>query len=141
MLGSSRTWRQKLSSFWIDVLTTWCDVNYRKPNEIEEPNNEILWFNSNIKIDGSVVYIETLYKQGVLKVGHLKKEDDSLLSYEEFLVKFPGTSIHFLQYLSIINAMPITYKKPTHSGASKKISHRVLFESEKSAQKILQHFH
>ena len=106
----NRTWRQKPSSFWIDVLTTWCDVNYRKPNEIEEPNNEILWFNSNIKIDGTVVFIETLYKQGVLKVGHLKKEDDSLLSYEEFLVKFPGTRIHFLQYLSIINAMPINYK-------------------------------
>ena len=106
----NRSWRQKPSSFWLDVLTTWCDANYRKPNEIEEPDNEILWFNSNIKIDGTVVFIESMYKKGVLKVSHLKKEDNSLLTYEEFLLKFPGTRIHFLQYLSIINAMPINYK-------------------------------
>ena len=109
----NKIWKSKPSSFWIDVLTAWCNANYRKAAEIEDPNNEIIWFNSNIKIGGSVLYTETMYKKGVIKVNDLKKDNNTLLTYDEFILKYPGTRVNFLQYLSIINAMPASYKKQT----------------------------
>ena len=54
-----------------------------------------------------------LYSRGVTKVSHFKKNDNSFLSYNEFLIKYPGIRTNFLQYLSIINAMPANYKRPT----------------------------
>ena len=106
-------WRSKPSIFWIDVLTTWCKANYRKSTEIEHPDDEIIWFNSNIRINGMVVFLDNMYRNGVIRIKDLKKDNNAFLSFEEFMIKYPNTRIHFLQYHSIINAMPVSYKKQT----------------------------
>ena len=132
----SKTWRLKPSIFWLDVLKTWCDSNYRKPSEIEKPDNEIIWFNSNIKINGSVVFMANLYSRGVTKVSHFKKNDNSFLSYNEFLIKYPGIRTNFLQYLSIINAMPANYKRPTLGVDKKKSAIEIYLKANKVSKKF-----
>ena len=131
----NRTWRSKPPSFWLDVLTAWCNSNYRKATEIQNPENEIVWFNSNIKIDGVVVFIVNMYDKGVNRVSDLKKDNDTFLTFDEFMVKYPGTRIHFLQYLSLINAMPANYKKQTVVAYPKKSAFDLFLSVKKVPKK------
>ena len=41
--------------FWKQVISIWCESNYRTIQQIEDPKNEILWFNSNIKVNQKVI--------------------------------------------------------------------------------------
>ena len=127
-----KTWRQKPSSFWFDVISTWCRANYRKPMEINNPENEVIWFNSNIRIGGNLVFIEGMHKKGVNRIGDLKKDNNTFFTFNEFTAQHPGTGIHFLQYLSIINALPANYKKQTVVRNPKKSA----FDSFLSVQKV-----
>ena len=55
--------------FWLDVLKQWCHYNFVQAEEVGDPKNEILWFNSNIKIENKVVY----YKAWHEKMLHTQK--------------------------------------------------------------------
>ena len=73
------SWYQKPSIFWQNVLSIWCKSNYRTAAEIEFPGEELLWFNSNIRINGSVVFFKTMHAKllkGVLKVHDFKKKTE-----------------------------------------------------------------
>ena len=107
----STCWLQKPSSFWVNVLSTWCKSNFRLANEIEFPDEEILWLNSNIKINGRVVFIKEMYERGVNRVLDLKKDDKTFLNFDEFNTIHPNIRINFLQYHGLINAMPEQYKR------------------------------
>ena len=123
---------QKPSSFWHNVLSIWCKSNYRLPSEVESPNEEILWFNSNIRINRHVVFFKGGYEKGVNKVLDLKKDDDSFMNFEEFNQKHPNTGIHFLQYHGLINSLPDNYKNNLKGANSKKN----MIESLLSVQKV-----
>ena len=131
------SWRSKPSSFWVDVLTTWCNANYRKETEIEQPDNEIIWFNSNIKVDRTIVFIDEMYKKGINKVSDLKKNNNTFYTFDEFRLKYPLIRINFLQYYSIINAIPDTYKSHTRTTDPKKSA----FESFLSVKKVSRKFY
>ena len=51
-----------------------------------------------------------MHKKGVNRIMDLKKNKNTFLTFNEFNIKFPGTGIHFLQFLSLINSLPAPYK-------------------------------
>ncbi len=40
----------KLNLFWTDVLKSWCEYNYNNPNDRFSVLEQIIWFNSFIRI-------------------------------------------------------------------------------------------
>ena len=126
------SWRQKPSTFWQNVLSTWCKTNYRLAHEVEVPDEEILWFNSNIRVNGNVLFYENVYRNGVQRVCDLKKNDGNFLNFGEFNIKYLNSGIHFLQYHGLIGAMPENYKKNQKGVNSKKSA----FDSLLSVQKV-----
>ena len=131
----NKTWRSKPSSFWLDVISTWCNVNYRKPNEVDNPDDEIIWFNSNIKIGGNLVFIDGMHKRGVNRIMDLKKNSNTFLTFNEYNIKFPGTGIHFLQFLSLINSLPAPYKNQSLISYPKRSAFEFLLPVKKVTKK------
>ena len=126
------SWYQKPSSFWRNVLSIWCKSNYRLASEVEFPEEELLWLNSNIRINGNVVFFKKMYEKGVNRVADLKRDDVTFLDFEEFNQKHPNTGIHFLQYQGLINSLPDNYKR-NQKGANPQ---KCAFDSLLSVQKV-----
>jgi len=87
----------------------WCDVfkHYKmfyqicSPNDFNDFISEPLHFNAKIVRDGKYIYIQNWIDNGILKIGNFFNEN-GLLSYNDFLTKFPGIRINFLLYEGII---------------------------------------
>ena len=56
------------STFWKDVLYSWCKYNYYQSSRIE---NQIIWYNSKIKIQGKLVMWNDSYSKGLVYVHQL----------------------------------------------------------------------
>ena len=55
-------WRKKPCQLWVDVLKSWCSLNY-KSYDNGDITNQILWFNSNIKILKKQCFIRTFIER------------------------------------------------------------------------------
>ena len=96
--------------FWFDVMYAWCEYNYKCACDAPAPRNEIIWYNSNIKIDNRVLGIKELIGKNVIHISDLLKEDDAFFSYTEFQDKY-HSKITFVYYYGLIHAIPLTYKQ------------------------------
>ena len=96
--------------FWLDVLKQWCLYNFIQTNHTEDPRNEILWFNSNIKIDNKVVYYKTYHEKNIIYLKDLLDQNGNLMSFSDFQTKYK-TRYKFLHYLGLLGAIPNRYKE------------------------------
>ena len=91
------------NQFWRDVLESWCEYNYYLDRKIE---NQILWYNSNIKVKGKVCYWQDVHHAGLLYI-HQLYEDQKLKSDERVWQEFRLTK---LRYNSLKTSIPIEWK-------------------------------
>ena len=131
--------KRKLPNFWRDVLTCWCNYNYKEIEEIQNPSSQILWFNSNIKVGNTVLFHEHLLNSGVIYISDLLDENREFYKLNEFNMKF-NCSINFLYYLGLIHSIPNHYNTgikntvQTVSIESSKID--VLMQTKKVSRKV-----
>ena len=92
------------SQFWEDVLCSWAEFNYGKNFRIE---NQIIWYNSEIKIKSKVVLWSDILRRGLLFVYQLF-EDGTFKSDKQVWQEF-GLSV--LRYNSIKTALPVEWKR------------------------------
>ncbi len=102
-------WEKVPSQFWNDVLVHWCNLNYENENNVTNPSTQIIWFNSNIKINKRPILYKTLLKKGILTVGDLLNHDNRFYNFEEFIDKYQ-VKITFTDYYGIIKAIPAKWK-------------------------------
>jgi exonuclease III len=108
------------NSIWRDILLSWCEVNFK--DNIESPHdlvNESIWYNSNIKIAGKVLWKSNWWNEGIHLVWDLL--DDSkrkMISYREFNRKFK-TPTHFLEIGGIKKAIPGSWKREIRNSQEK----------------------
>ena len=101
-------WRKKPCQLWVDVLKSWCSLNYESYDN-GDITNQILWFNSNIKIFSKPVFYPDLYRKGIKYISDLKKEDGMWYSHKEFEERYQ-IKINSLNYYSLIKAIPNGYR-------------------------------
>ena len=95
------------SNFWRDMLAAWCSINYRKATS---PDGQIIWYNSDIKIQGRTIFYQKAVKAGLLWVSQLYK-NGQLLS----LRQIDGFHITLMEYQGIISALPSSWKRALRS--------------------------
>ena len=71
----------QLPLFWKQTLEIWCEANYRSIDQIENPNEEILWLNSNIKLDHKTIFIKEMFDNNIVRVKDLQKDDQTWLNF------------------------------------------------------------
>ena len=102
---------QQLNPFLREILKTWCNMNSNSQVEnIDEVAEQILWWNSNIKINKQVVFYKNYINEGVRKVKDVVNDDGTFLTYAEFKERHPGVVTNFLIYHGLISAIPRDWK-------------------------------
>ena len=95
------------SKFWEDVLIVWSKYNYHVPETEAEISEQVLWYNSHIKINGNMLYNEKLYQTGIIYVKDLFW-DNKFPTYEEFCRIY--TPIPVMEYNSLQHSIPKKWK-------------------------------
>ena len=97
-------------NYWSELILEWVKQS-KEPVGHEQIKNQIIWWNSNIKIESKpILYSECLAK-GVEKIGDLLKEGKGeFLSHEEFENRF-DINIPFTKFWGIIKAIPNNWKQ------------------------------
>lgn len=92
-----------------DVVHAWCNLVFEtNPNN---PQNQILWNNSFIRIDKDIVCMHNWYNQGVKYVKDLLNDNGDFLTFNEFCVKYSLKNCNYMNYFSLIYAIPITWRR------------------------------
>ena len=97
-----------MSNKWVQGYTAWCEFNYSDPQWKIDIMNQILWYNSNILIDGQVVKWKNWIDQNILFVSDLFDVNGNPKSYDYF--KYEFTNVGWLNFLALIDAIPKTWK-------------------------------
>jgi exonuclease III len=98
-------------SIWKEIIECWCEVNYKK--NIVDANaivGESIWLNSNIKLNGKVLWKERWYEHGIHLIDDILDEDRrELLNYEELQDKY-HLQLNFIEGVWLKNAVPGAWK-------------------------------
>ena len=97
------------SKFWESVLTAWCELNYKTPETKSEIINQVLWYNSEIKINNRMIYYPELYDRGVSYLKDITA-GNKIMKQNEIEYVY-GCTIDTMKYNSLIAAIPNKWKK------------------------------
>ena len=97
-------------SFYKEILTVWQELHSKDPSSAKEYENEIIWNNRFIKIDGKSVFYPSWHRRGIIKICHLLNENRKFLSRSEFQHKY-GMTVNFLTYNGLLAAIPEVWKR------------------------------
>ena len=97
------------SAFWTDVLKTWAEYNFVNPQCPEEVGNQILWYNSLIRVAESFVFYKEWYEKGIIYVKDLVR-NDKIVSLEQLCYLY-DESFSAMKYNCLISATPRVWKR------------------------------
>jgi len=103
------------NDFIAEVIKAWCTVVYE-----ETPcyfGDHIIWNNSAIRIDNKTVYKKIWYEKGIKYISDLLENDNKYYSFVNFKNKY-NISCNFLEYYSLIYAIPNSMKRSVKRGES-----------------------
>lgn len=110
--------------FYQTVLASWKEVKEMKSKVNNNFSDEIIWNNKAITINSKSLFYDSWYKAGIIKIRDLlNTTDNTFLSYNQLLRKYNIRS-HFLQYHSLVSAIPEQWKKQLKNNPNKTISTR-----------------
>ncbi len=121
--------------FWKDVLVHWCNLNYENVNDITNPITQIIWLNSNIKINKKPILNKTLLRKNILILGDLVHPNNRFYSFEEFINKYQ-VHITFTEYYGILNAIPAKWKLDLSIEHQNKVMHRSMIDNILKEDKV-----
>ena len=98
------------TGFWPNVFLAWCEYNFKKVNNNAEPWNEIIWLNSCIKVGNNVIH-PTLGLPMYWRVKDILNSNDEVMSYQEFKAKYQLCNWNWMNYETLISAIPKSWKK------------------------------
>ena len=61
---TNQCWKNT-SHILVGCLKQWCHYNFVYAEEVGDPKDEILWFNSDMKIENKVVYYKAWHEQNL----------------------------------------------------------------------------
>ena len=98
----------------MDVLSAWSKINFRHPTSASDVKSQVLWFNSNIKINSEMLCYKNWIRAGIVRFEQLITEQGIYKTMEEIQVEF-GKCVNFIEYYNVRNSIPkewmLTVKK------------------------------
>jgi len=110
------------SSLWYEILLEWCKFNYKPMEEfysVTDILHQNVWFNSCIKVASCPVIYTLWYNAGIKYIHNLVHHNrwKSILEIEQEF----GLKIILLDYLGILNSIPLNWRKLIKSNVEKYI--------------------
>ena len=98
-----------IDQFWRDVLLSWSSYKYYNPVKFKDIVFQPLWFNSFIQVDKKVLFVRNLFDAGVIYLKDISNMNGSFLRHDEVVNRFGH--VPYLQYYSLISAIPVHWKR------------------------------
>ena len=89
-------------NFWSQMLTAWSKINFERPANRQQVLDQIIWYNSFVKIDKKVIMWKQWFEKGILWVSDIFK-DGAFLNAETL-------GVNWLDHASIMDAIPLYWK-------------------------------
>ena len=97
-----------LPTFYREILTFWQNTKVAFENPTS-PQDEIIWNNKNIRINGKSLFFKRWFDKRIIYVKDLLKADNNFIPFTQFCEKF-RLKIPFTLYFGLINAIPASWK-------------------------------
>ena len=98
-------------TYWHDVLLEWAGVHFCEPQSYEIITQQIIYYNSLIKIGGEMIDpLCDLCKNGIHCVKQLVLENGTLMAWEEAKRNFGFPPTSWLNYYKLVQAIPSMWK-------------------------------
>ena len=95
------------SQFWKDLMYAWACYNHSRPTEIDEICNQVLWYNSYIRIANEPILYRKAYEAEIIYIKDLFPKGEVLK--HEVKERF-GQCMSTMQYNVLISAIPREWK-------------------------------
>ena len=126
---------QLQSTFWKEVWVEWAMTHHTTNIEDIVVNDEMIWLNSNIRINDSVVFYKKAYNAGIVYIKDIKVNNE-LCTYTEIIEKY-GYCMTWLDYTALLYALPRTWKLATVEGTlDRRMSVQKIIKSKKCVKKV-----
>ena len=106
--------------FLIDIVRAWLEYKYHSRLDEDELlrniSSETIWYNYNIKINNRCIFYKSWNIEGVVTLKDLCSENGSLLSFEEFKLKYRNIKCTFICYYGLLKAIPKIWKEALMRG-------------------------
>ena len=127
------------SEIWHSIWKAWAIVSYKSLDEIDtvgEIMNQVIWFNSHMKLHNNFHFYPMMYKKGIIKIIHLMDNTQTrLLTFQEATIKY-GNIGNFLQYMAVLRMIPQFWKCKMSSGNIAIVAPESLVKSLSEKDKI-----
>jgi len=97
------------NTFIREVIMAWSKYNFYNPSNIQQIRNQIILFNSHVRINNKPIYISELNDNNIVYILKCFNETRDILSLNGFQLKC-GIHINFLIHYSIVSALPRRWK-------------------------------
>ena len=101
-------------SIWLDIWEAWAKYKFHHVDSscCSEILNQVIWFNSQIKVNNKCIYWKNWYDLGICYVMDLVNLSlGRLYTFEELKITFGLNIVNMLQYNQLISAIPKEWKK------------------------------
>ena len=99
----------EIDSFWRDVMIVWSRYYSREPSSLEEVRDQILWYNSYIKIDKEIVFHQLLSEVGIYRIADILHPNNEFRTLNE-IEEQTHSKVPFTFYWGLIAAIPKAWK-------------------------------
>ena len=99
-------------SFWTEVFVHWCGFNHDdRVNTLDKVLHQIIWMNTHIRIGGKPIVNTRFFSNNFTMIKDIvNPETKALYTYNQLRTKYNDLTISWLEYQSIVNAIPGNWK-------------------------------
>ena len=119
--------------FWTQAFSHWFRLTWKYVNReitnVENVRNQILWYNTHIRINNTVASNEKCVERGVIYVHDILIDNKKLMTYEEFVNKY-GEILSWFEYITLISAIRKAWKMMLRNTTS--------IKGDKSVDKLIE---
>ena len=102
--------------FWTDALIAWTKLNFEHKDEIIKVENQLLWFNTHLRISDKPFLFKKAYNEGLLYIAQIFDTNGDIIPFETLCPMFQLTT---MQYNSLLEAIPKEWIKVIKEEARK----------------------
>lgn len=107
-----------VSTFLKEAIQCWLCFQFHPPESRDEILQQIIWFNSNILVEGKPIFWNKVFDHGILFINDIVDEDGKLMKYSQFIEMY-DTICSPHPYNQLISAIGRDWKQKINSGMSK----------------------
>lgn len=95
--------------FWINVLEAWAHYNFSPETSETDFREQILWYNSCLRIDNQPAFMDGPFRAGIVKLKDILDDNNTILQIKE-IWRVSGKCINWLEIFQLEAALPPSWR-------------------------------